>query len=456
MRLPIFPLILAAKTSGEYLNLDELSDLNDSTDWSIDEILDENQIYTIDEPFFDLTSSLGPDSDLDPVDPQLEAQADFLTSELPEENSKLVDKIPGASNLSDGLASASSSDIDTYTMGVSTDQATNWDFFPQAEYDKVIDALVARDPNEIQDQEILAAIEDAKLEKIKRGFGQKSALNADSVPESEPEPEGDIKSAKSKDVKNYSKGSHEYSDMSTDKLKQFIRLKRIKQLKQMILWLQPDPKFGMFCFYGCWCLPDGIESFNGGYSQGKGKPVDEVDRSCMAQHRCWHCAQKDYGESCHPETVKYNFQMLWDVRDKDNTDKRGIICTDEWKDGDSSKAQKANCKRSVCECDKALALKLRDQVKKNIWSTNYHAMWGGFDSEKSCEKFQISEEQKLTEGEEKCCGEYEGGNRFPFKSHYGARDCCGSKTFDTGILECCDNDLLRKIDHCPGPLHALW
>ena len=42
-----------------------------------------------------------------------------------------------------------------------------------------------------------------------------------------------------------------------------------------------------------------------------------------------------------------------------------------------------------------------------------------------------------TQSEKSCCGDYP--KRFPFKSFAGEHACCGSKTYNTNVL-CCDQE----------------
>ena len=271
-------------------------------------------------------------------------------------------------------------------------------------------------------------------------------------------------SAARKDVKNHAyngkkpmQNSHFAKSLTTQEQNEFIHLRRLKQLKQLVLWLQPEPRFGMFCYYGCWCLPDAGH----GFVKGIGKPVDMVDRSCQTQHRCWSCAKKDYGEKCSPERTKYSFELTWDVNDKRNTEKRGIICKDPWveeNDPNMTLEQKKevarlNCKRSICECDKKLALNLRKHTP-NIWDVNNHSKWGSFDKPAQCVRNDFSNEngsgQNQNEDSDTCCGTYEDGTRQPFQSKNGKRACCGQKTYNTKVLECCRDDVLKRKDHCPA------
>ena len=49
---------------------------------------------------------------------------------------------------------------------------------------------------------------------------------------------------------------------------------RYLQLKYSILFLQKQKFIGKFCFYGCWCLPNGA----GDLGAGTGPPVDNIDK----------------------------------------------------------------------------------------------------------------------------------------------------------------------------------
>ena len=51
--------------------------------------------------------------------------------------------------------------------------------------------------------------------------------------------------------------------------------RKFRQLKILVLWLQQEQKFGRYCYYGCYCLPEGAHDLSGG---GYGEPVDGVDR----------------------------------------------------------------------------------------------------------------------------------------------------------------------------------
>ena len=64
----------------------------------------------------------------------------------------------------------------------------------------------------------------------------------------------------------------------------FQHLRRLKNLKSLILHLQPEHRFGRYCNYGCWCLPTPEHDIS---TAGKGVPVDDIDKACKVQHFCY-------------------------------------------------------------------------------------------------------------------------------------------------------------------------
>lgn len=210
---------------------------------------------------------------------------------------------------------------------------------------------------------------------------------------------------------------------------QFLR--RLKQLKALILHLQPAHHFARYCFYGCWCLPDAEHTVNG---NGYGNPVDEVDFSCKRQSQCYECAKMDHqGRECLPDKVQYSYSLEFDAADPDNHMKKSITCLDEPNSGkNGGYSEKFSCRRAICECDKKLAEDLREHF--HIWTHENHQEQGTFDPPTQCVKQPGN--GAGAEGEPQCCGAYP--NRFPYKVADGARMCCGDKTYDSSIYECCD------------------
>lgn len=219
-----------------------------------------------------------------------------------------------------------------------------------------------------------------------------------------------------------------------------LAIRRLKQLKVLILWLQPEYRFARYCFYGCWCLPDADHALN---SAGYGKPVDNIDASCKRQSQCYDCAQMDNDNVvCDASTTNYKYELIFDESDPTNHMKKSIKCLDERKDGEKGNS-KSGCKRSVCECDKKLAEDLRQYFDE--WDIKKHAIQGGFDWEGECERINCT--GPGCGHELACCGDLGNGVRMPYRVE-GRRQCCGHYTYDSTFFECCSDESVQAIGNC--------
>ena len=89
-----------------------------------------------------------------------------------------------------------------------------------------------------------------------------------------------------------------------EKAESFLsQLRRFRQLKEFVIWMSRAPKFGKYCYYGCWCLPGGSHEF----VAGKGEPRDEIDGACKIQTQCYECANidPDTRDGCDADKAKY-------------------------------------------------------------------------------------------------------------------------------------------------------
>lgn len=206
---------------------------------------------------------------------------------------------------------------------------------------------------------------------------------------------------------------------STDVDGGLIQLRKFRQLKTMILFLQENPVFGKYCYYGCWCFVDGSDNMQSGY----GKPRDNIDEACMAFSKCYRCLAMDY--PTFEETLRYNFDM-----DEGENGQKSINCNDAT----------GTMKRNLCECDRELAAELASH--EDEWNVNYHEKQSDFDRKKECftplnQKWEVDQ----------CCGSYPA--RYPYSSHQGARDCCGSKIYSKEYSQCCsDSGITDANDTC--------
>lgn len=157
-------------------------------------------------------------------------------------------------------------------------------------------------------------------------------------------------------------------------------LRKFRQLKSMILFLQDKPSFGKYCWYGCWCFIEGSNNLNTGY----GMPRDEIDTACMRFSRCYRCLAMDFQNF--DENMAYDFDV--------NHENKEITCNNPV----------GTSRRSLCECDKELALELAQHEKS--WKKKYHEQMGKFDRKHQC----YTPLGKIKADE--CCGTYP--HRFPF------------------------------------------
>lgn len=238
-------------------------------------------------------------------------------------------------------------------------------------------------------------------------------------------------------------------------------LKRFVELKQLIAWLQPvDKRISRFCFYGCWCLPEGAHSF----VAGEGRPVDLVDKACQYLWFCYTCAEQEFAvklkhefQTCKPDMVKYAFKFKYNKKDPYDYDQRDITCRDKfYHPMDTILKFKSNCAKAICECDRGLAKRLYHSFRH--WDKSRHRIW----SQKAvhCKQMQdchdmpqVTEQERLKKAnclkqgclfipehrcvengletehshhqKEVCCGIYEDmGGRMEMRDHGGLHACC--------------------------------
>lgn len=226
----------------------------------------------------------------------------------------------------------------------------------------------------------------------------------------------------------------------TDEEKRLIR--KFKLMKNMIVYLQRIPLFGKFCFYGCYCFAKGPKELL--IDAGNGKPMDGADNACRQHLQCHSCTKIDFEDKCNVSDG-YAFE----AKEDEVTGIRWIKCLNN----------EGSCKRSICECDKALAYDLSDA--EGEWNILHHARWGQFDSSLNCERHQpggrdgAMRQEKLTEATAaECCGDYP--RRFPYHADDGMgniHQCCVSsdgygKSYSPMRLDCCANGSLKTIGSC--------
>jgi len=203
--------------------------------------------------------------------------------------------------------------------------------------------------------------------------------------------------------------------------------RKFRQLKILVLWLQKQPRFGNYCYYGCYCLPEGAHDLSGG---GYGEPVDMIDRTCKTFNQCYECAKlgngriTDTGEHCVGEHTKYRFQLVTN----ETTGEKSIRCRNP----------EGTCARHICECDKRMAEGLARW--EDAWDVNFHTGRnnGAWKYDDNCKKKGLGRYGKP----ETCCGE-----SFPdMKPRQKGKECCAHIPWDpnTTDKQCCPNGKLKQ------------
>merc|ERR1712035_21530 len=176
-------------------------------------------------------------------------------------------------------------------------------------------------------------------------------------------------------------------------------MRKFRQLKIVVLWLQQEQLFGRYCYYGCYCLPEGSHDIAAG---GYGKPQDNIDRSCKDFKQCYRCLNEEYSDvsrGCAGEEFGYRFDL---ITNDDGT--KDVQCTNRL----------GSCRRSICECDLQLARALSKYESE--WDESLHSVKGGFDREATCVN-PIGGGNPIVE----CCGDK---TTFPFNTPRRANQCC--------------------------------
>lgn len=204
-------------------------------------------------------------------------------------------------------------------------------------------------------------------------------------------------------------------------------LRRFRQLKEMVLHKQPGITFGKYCYYGCWCMAIGHDGF-----KGRGQAQDGVDSACKTHTHCYECAKQDENSRahCNPETVKYDYTLLEDPV----SGEKQIQCNDPYAD-ETGGNKKSHCRRAICECDRGLSFRLAEESEN--WVVDHHHKWANFDNS------MCLTDNGTGNTPDSCCGKYDYPNtRFPYASNSGQRACCGNRTYDTSIADCCPGDVV--------------
>merc|ERR1712178_426709 len=173
--------------------------------------------------------------------------------------------------------------------------------------------------------------------------------------------------------------------------------------------------------YGCWCY------FYDDVGRGKGTPVDEIDAFCKLLNEGYECA----------------------IRDSED---EGLSCVPWEQDYNSGTGSGVNLGRSCAELNTdpcaVRSCAVEGQFVQSLTALFLSGNSINYD-EYGHENFDPSHDVgcpvkpgvKGSSNAKACCGAYP--NRFPFKTLDGDRACCGARTYNTQLLNCCGNGQVK-------------
>jgi hypothetical protein len=169
--------------------------------------------------------------------------------------------------------------------------------------------------------------------------------------------------------------------------------------------------------YGCWCY------FDEDHGRGKGNPIDAIDEMCKVLADGYECAMRDAedeGTTCIP----------WEVDYTSAVGGTGLTIAEECAQSNVD----SNCAARACTVEGSFIANLLDAFISGNSINDDHKHSNGFDIAVGCPV------KKSGGGpsNKQCCGNYP--DRFPYKTAGGDRQCCGSRTYNSLTLKCCDPD----------------
>ena len=197
--------------------------------------------------------------------------------------------------------------------------------------------------------------------------------------------------------------------------------------------------------YGCWCY------FQDNHGKGKGSPMNAVDEQCKILQDGYSCIVMDYeasheegkGGGCVPWEVKYTSATGLGMLANSNFDEEG---DDETNSATleyalRKKCRKANrnsnCAARACVVENYFVLSMvKLFLNGTVFDPSLLHELGHFDPNVMC-----TIKSGHFYSEKKCCGDYP--IRFPYKTNGGDRGCCAGNTFNSVIMDCCEDGEVR-------------
>lgn len=229
----------------------------------------------------------------------------------------------------------------------------------------------------------------------------------------------------------------EYTDqdyMFNSLLRRNNVVKSRRDRNKLLSWLvtYPPSSVSHLSNYGCYCM---ARQDSTDIRPNTGQAVDAVDKACKRAHHCYQCAELD--NQCRHKNIRYTYNLIENPTFPGNKDLRDIECTND----PSTDYHFDKCGRAICECDRQFALDLKEAITD--WNPKFHWNAGNFDVHSGCpNKKCVGNECNIDRsGPTECCGQSD-GFRFPFHSNGGIRKCCGSKTYNSQLQNCCEGQVV--------------
>jgi len=165
--------------------------------------------------------------------------------------------------------------------------------------------------------------------------------------------------------------------------------------------------------YGCWCRPKYDSTL-------KGSPIDEIDKVCYKFWRSSLC-NEFLDSACGVDSQEITMEF------KNSTGE--ILCSD------GNDCQMNACRSFSMLVDELINALLETTKSQGVFTIAKH------DEEKHGKCKNGRGGLKV----EACCGA--NPDHFPFKPDNGRRQCCGKKTIDTSMSQCCGDKVCPKIGH---------
>lgn len=169
--------------------------------------------------------------------------------------------------------------------------------------------------------------------------------------------------------------------------------------------------------YGCWCF------FGDQVGRGRAQPLDAVDEACRVLAGGYECAMRDAedeGTTCIP----------WEVEYASAVGGTGLTIPEEC----ANLNEGNNCAIRACIIEGSFVANLLDIFLSGGSINNAYKPQFGFNYDESCVVKKSGGGPSL----KACCGVYP--DRYPFKARGGDRKCCGTRTYNSLTLKCCDFD----------------